>query len=170
LPKGLPQMMFIQNTLKIIFVGIGATLCVDLWSMIQSFLKIKSLDYRYVGRWIAFFPKGTFFHDNIMKTAPAAGELLIGWTAHYLIGISFAFLLILFYGIEWLEEPAFYPALVTGIITAVAPLFIMQPAFGFGVASAKLANPNSRRIKSLITHIIYGTGLYISALLINHFI
>lgn len=154
---------------KIIAVGIGATLIVDIWGFIQSLFKIKSLDYRYVGRWIANFPKGKFYHKNIMMTAPVRSELLIGWTVHYLIGTTFSFLLILVYGKEWLEEPLFYPAIIIGLITVIAPFIIMQPALGFGIASSNLPRPNIKRLKNLLTHLIYGIGLYISALLVNQF-
>lgn len=153
--------------LKIVLIGIGATLMVDIWGFVQSLFKIKSLDYRFVGRWIANFPKGKFFHENIMKTEPVRVEVIMGWTAHYLIGIGFSFLLFIVYGKEWIEEPMLFPAVLIGLITVVAPLFIMQPAFGFGIASSKLPSPNMRRIKSLMTHLIYGIGLYISALLVN---
>ena len=156
-------------TIKIIVIGIGATLLVDFWGFIQSLFKVKSLDYRYVGRWIAGFPKKKFFHRNIIMANPVRGELLLGWSAHYLIGITFSFLLILLYGKEWLEKPQFYPAVFIGIITVVAPFFIMQPAFGFGVASSKLSNPNIRRFKSLVTHLIYGVGLYLTAQMVRQF-
>ena len=104
-----------------------------------------------------------------MITPPVRNELLIGWTAHYLIGITFSFLLILVYGRDWLDKPLFYPAFVIGLITVIAPFIIMQPALGFGIASSNLPKPNIRRLKSLLTHIIYGIGLYMSALLANQF-
>ncbi len=153
--------------LKIILVGIGATFVLDIWVFILNIFKIKSLDYCYVGRWIASFPQGKFFHKNIMNTPAVKGELFLGWTAHYLIGITFAFLLVLFYGESWLANPTLFPAVIIGIITVVSPLFIMQPAFGFGIASSKLSNPNMRRFKSLLTHLVYGVGLYLAALLIQ---
>jgi hypothetical protein len=152
--------------LKIILIGVGATFAIDIWGFILNLFNIKSLDYRYVGRWIAYFPKGKIVHENIMTTSPVPGELVIGWAAHYLIGITFAFLLIIFYGIEWLKNPVFFPALIIGLVSVCAPLFIMQPAFGFGIASSKLPGPNSRRLKSLSTHTIYGLGLYLTGLLI----
>jgi energy-converting hydrogenase Eha subunit B len=151
--------------LKIILIGIGATFLVDIWAFTLNIFKIKSLDYRYVGRWIANFPQGKFFHKNIMNTPPVKGEIILGWTAHYLIGITFAFLLIVFYGETWLAKPTIFPAIIIGIVTVVSPLFIMQPAFGFGIASSKLSNPNMRRFKSLLTHLVYGVGLYLSALM-----
>lgn len=155
--------------LKIIAIGIGATLLVDLWGYVQSLFKIKSLDYRFVGRWIAGFPNGKFRHENIIKSPSIRGELLLGWTAHYLIGITFSFLLIILFGTNWIDKPEISSALSTGIISLLAPLFIMQPALGFGIGSSKLPNPNLRRFKSFLTHLIYGFGLYLSALLINQF-
>ena len=80
--------------IKITAIGIGATLILDIWNYILSLLDIKSLDYRFVGRWIGNFVNGKFYHNNITLTPAIQNELFIGWTAHYLIGISFSFLLI----------------------------------------------------------------------------
>ncbi len=156
------------SILKIILIGIGATIMLDIWTALLKLFKAKSLDYKYVGRWIANFRKGIFVYDNILKTDSAPRELAIGWVAHYIIGTSYAFLLLLFYGSEWVENPSLMPALIIGIVTVVSPLFIMQPAFGFGFASSKLPDPNIRRLKSLSTHIVYGIGLYLTALLIDY--
>jgi len=153
--------------LKIMAIGIGATLAIDLWVSVLKLFKIKSLDYKYVGRWIGNFPKGKFLHNKIQDTPPIPSELIIGWAVHYLIGITFAFILIVVYGINWLDEPTFLPAIIIGLITAFAPFFIMQPAFGLGIASSKLPNPNLLRLKSLGTHLMYGIGLYVSAVLLN---
>ncbi len=153
---------------KTILIGIGATFTMDVWAYLLRFFNIKSLDYRFLGRWIGNIPKGKFFHDKIFDTPPVRNELIIGWIAHYLIGISFAVLLVLVYGKGWLDEPTFYPALIIGVITIVAPLFVMQPAFGIGIASSKLPAPNTARFKSLCTHTIYGVGLYATALLVKH--
>jgi hypothetical protein len=153
--------------LKTIAVGIGATLAIDIWVSLLKIFKIKSLDYKYVGRWIGNIPKGKYFHNKIQDTPPIAHELILGWTVHYLIGITFAFILVTVYGVSWLDKPTFLPAIIIGLITAAGPFFIMQPAFGFGIASSKLHRPNLLRLKSLGTHLIYGIGLYGSAVLLN---
>lgn len=153
--------------LKTLLVGIGATLAIDIWVSFLKLFKIKSLDYRYVGRWVGNFSKGKFFHNKIQDSPPIPHELILGWTVHYLIGITFAFILIAVYGISWLDEPSILPAILIGLLTAIAPFFIMQPAFGFGVASSKLPHPNLLRLKSLSTHLIYGVGLYLSAHLLS---
>lgn len=150
--------------LEIALIGIGATLIMDIWAILQKlFFRIPSLDYRLVGRWIGHMCKGRFFHDTIFRTKPIHGETVIGWLAHYVIGITFSFLLIGIAGTEWLKEPTFFPALGAGIISVVAPLFIMQPGFGFGIAGSKTPNPGIARRRSLVAHASYGIGLYISA-------
>ncbi len=153
--------------LKIITIGIGATLILDIWNYLLGLFNIKSLDYRFVGRWIGNFVNGKFYHSNIMTTSPVQNELFIGWTAHYLIGISFSFVLIMVFGNGWLEKPLLVPAILIGLATVIAPLFIMQPALGFGIASSNLPNPIIRVLKSIITHLVFGTGLYLSAMLVN---
>jgi len=140
--------------LKTLAIGIGATIAIDLWVSFLELFKIKSLDYRYVGRWIGNIPKGKFFHNKIQDTPPISHELILGWTLHYLIGITFAFILIAVYGTVWLDEPRFFPAIIIGLITAAGPFFVMQPAFGFGISSSKLPKPNLLRLKSLGTHLI----------------
>lgn len=153
--------------IKITAIGIGATLILDLWNYILSLLDIKSLNYRFVGRWIGNFVNGKFYHNNIMLTPAVPNELFMGWIAHYLIGISFSFLLILVFGNGWLSKPVIVPAIIIGLVTVIFPLFIMQPALGFGIASSNLPNPLVRVLKSVITHLVYGAGLYLSALLVN---
>jgi hypothetical protein len=44
--------------------------CSGYLDFILSLFKISSLDYRYVGRWIAHFSNGNFVHNNIMVTLP----------------------------------------------------------------------------------------------------
>lgn len=158
-----------ETFVKTILIGIGATFTMDIWAfLLKIIFNIKSLNYQFVGRWIGHFPKGKFFHESITNAQPIANELIIGWLAHYLIGITFAVLLVSIYGNTWLENPTFFPALLIGIVTIVAPFFIMQPCLGIGIAASNLPDPNMARFKSLLTHSIYGIGLYLSALFLNY--
>lgn len=86
-----------------VLVGAGATLVMDVWAQLQKrAFGVSSLDYRFVGRWIGYSPKGKFAHDAIGKAAPLPGEALLGWEAHYLIGILFAIILVAVWGAECL--------------------------------------------------------------------
>ena len=55
--------------------------------------------------------------------------------------------------------------MIVGLVTLVAPFFIMQPGMGLGIAASKTPNPNAARLKSIASHMVYGIGLYGSALL-----
>ncbi|TDQ23795.1 DUF2938 domain-containing protein [Tenacibaculum caenipelagi] len=154
-----------NHTLQIIIIGIGATLTMDIWASLLSLFNIKSLDYRFVGRWLGHLTKGKLKHDKIFNTKPFPYELIIGWIAHYLIGITFTFLLVIIYGKDWLNTPTLQPAIIIGLTTVVAPFFIMQPSFGIGIAASKLPNANIARFKSLVTHFIFGLGIYLTAML-----
>jgi hypothetical protein len=111
-------------------------------------------------------PEGTFSHANIAFSRSKRAECAVGWIAHYAIGIIFAAIFVALAGEGWLEHPMLLPAVVFGIVTTVAPFFIMQPLFGLGLASARAPNPGLARVRTLMNHAAYGLGLYLFALLL----
>jgi len=147
-----------------VWIGIGATLCMDAWAILQKLLfKLPSLDYALVGRWAGLMLKGQFFHGSIASADKVKAEKAIGWVLHYSIGIIFAFMHIIFWGEEWLRMPTIGAALSTGIVTIVVPFFIMQPAFGMGVAASKTTAQLSVCLRSMAAHVAYGLGIYVTA-------
>ncbi|NJN40288.1 MAG: DUF2938 domain-containing protein, partial [Gammaproteobacteria bacterium] len=88
---------------------------------------------------------------------------LVGWIAHYLIGVSFAFLLPAFWGTAWLRQPTIGPALLVGVATVAMPFLLMQPGMGAGIAASRTPRPNAARFHSFMTHTVFGLGLYASA-------
>jgi hypothetical protein len=156
----------LEFVLRTGLIGIGATAAMDLWAIfLKRAFGVLSLDYRLFGRWIGHLPSGRFIHENIAKASPVRGELMIGWGAHYLIGITFAALLLALWGLRWARSPSLFPALFIGIVTIVAPFFMLQPGMGAGIAASKTPKPNIARLKSLGAHSVYGFGLYGAALL-----
>ena len=73
-------------------------------------------------------------------------------------------------GSNWLQHPTLIPAITFGVFTVVAPFFIMQPAFGLGVAASKTSNPAQARLRSLMNHTVFGIGLYLFGLLLSWFL
>lgn len=152
-----------NNLLSILFIGIGATAVTDLWGIARKILLgIPPPNYGMVGRWIAHMAHGQFRHDSIATSSPIRGEQIIGWVAHYLIGTVFAALLIGIWGESWIHNPTIGPALAVGIGTVVAPFLLMQPGMGAGIAASRTQHPVSARLQSLITHSVFGLGLYAS--------
>lgn len=150
--------------LRTILIGVGATLVMDGWAFLLRRLGIPSLNFALLGRWIGHLRQRQWMHANIARATPVGGELLIGWCAHYSIGIAFAALLLSTFGLKWARSPSLPPALFIGIVTVVAPLLILQPALGAGIASSRTATPVFNSLKSLVTHAVYGVGLYLTAL------
>jgi hypothetical protein len=154
----------LELVFKVGLVGIGATLILDLWSLaLKTVFRVPFPNYTMVGRWIGYFPRGRFLHKSVAAAPAVDAERLIGWIAHYGIGILYAGLLVAFVGADWLSAPTALPALIIGIVTVAAPFFIMQPAMGAGFASSKAEKPNVARARSLAAHAAFGLGLYLSA-------
>jgi hypothetical protein len=135
----------------------------DLWAALLRQLGVPSLNLAFLGRWIGHLARGHWMHVNIAAAMPIRGERWMGWCAHYSIGITFSALLLWTYGVEWARSPSLLPALHIGIATVVAPLLILQPAMGAGIASRKTPRPFVNSIKSLATHTVFGLGMYLAA-------
>lgn len=142
-------------------IGIVATGIMDAWGVLREPLfGFPRANYRFIGRWFAYMPRGKFTHNSIAAAPALRGEHAVGWIAHYAIGISFAAVLVGVGGEPWLQRPTLGLALLVGLATLAAPLLIMQPAMGAGIAASKTANPRAARVQSAVTHLIYALGLY----------
>ncbi|TGL13326.1 DUF2938 domain-containing protein [Leptospira meyeri] len=158
----------IENDWKIVFVGIGATMAMDVWRLfLQKTVGVSSLDLGLLGRWVGYLFRGKFFHTSIGKTEAIPNETELGWASHYAIGILFSFLLPIIWGEGWLKNPTIVPAFLVGVGTVVAPWFLMQPAMGIGIAASKTPKPYQVRLRNIAIHTVYGLGLYGSAFLTN---
>lgn len=154
----------LEILLHSVAIGIGATLVMDIWIGIQKrVFHAPSLDYALVARWMGHLFRGKFRHDSIMAAPPVAGERIWGWVLHYAIGIAFATLLVSFWGLEWVRNPTLAPALIVGVGTVVIPFFIMQPAFGIGIAGSRTPKPYLTRLKSFAAHCSFAIGLFLAA-------
>jgi hypothetical protein len=163
--------MSIESTdiLGAIAVGIGATLVMDLWNLfLKRAFGIPSLNYCLLGRWLGHMPGGTFRHVSITAAPQQPLECTVGSIAHYTIGVGFALGLVVVTSGDWLARPTLLPALLYGIATIVFPFFIMQPSFGLGIAASRTPNPTQARLKSLMTHTVFGVGLYLGALGVSY--
>jgi len=145
-------------------IGTVATATIDAWAFARKRLTgAASLDYALVGRWLAYCARLRFRHDAIAKAPPVRGERALGWVFHYATGIAFAVVLLAIGGDEWARHPTVGLALIVGIASAAAPLFVMQPGMGLGIAASRTPNPRAARVRTLVTHAVFGVGLYAGA-------
>jgi hypothetical protein len=151
-----------------IAIGIGATLVMDLWNLfLKRAFGIPSLSYCLLGRWLGHMPGGTFRHARIAAAPRKPFECAVGWMAHYTIGITLALVFVVLTG-DWLARPTLLPALLYGIATVAFPMFIMQPSFGLGVAASRAPKPAQARLKSLVTHTVFGIAMYACAVGVSY--
>ena len=144
-----------------LITGVDATALMDLWAIARKrLLGTAAPNYGLVGRWLGHMRRGRFRHESIAAAPPVHGERLIGWGAHYLIGIAFAGLLLGVWGLAWIQQPRIGPALAVGIGSVAAPFLVMQPGMGAGIAASRTPRPAAARLQSLATHAIFGLGLY----------
>lgn len=160
-------MTSLEEIVRVVLIGCGATLLMDIWLLSLQWIGVRSLNFAFIGRWIGHFFLGRIAHASIGKASPIAHETLLGWVAHYAVGIAFAFLLSGIAGVTWTRAPSLGIALWVGVCTAVFPLLVMQPAMGLGVAASKTPSPIKNCIRSLINHGVFGLGLFLSACLVE---
>ena len=147
-----------------ILIGAGATAITDAWALLRRRLFGNPLpDWGLVGRWFAHLARGRFRHRPIAATPAVQGERLVGWAAHYAVGVSFAAVLLAAWGIDWARQPELAPAMIVGLASVAAPFFILQPGMGAGVAASRAKNPAAARVQSVVTHAVFGFGLYAAA-------
>ncbi len=147
-----------------VLMGVAGSACMDLWSFVlRRRFGIPTLDYALLGRWIGHMPSGALRHDRIAAAPQVRGEALLGWTAHYAIGATFAVVLLAIVGPDWARHPTIWPPVAMGLATIVAPWFVMQPAMGAGIAGSRTPSPSATRLRNLGTHVVYGLGLFVAA-------
>lgn len=156
-------MTLLQDITNVAFIGIGATVVMDVWLALIKRMGVQTLNFAFIGRWVGHLFRGRFTHPSIGKAQPIPGELMLGWFTHYAIGIAFAGVLVSIYGIGWTSAPSLLPAVLVGISTVAAPLFVMQPAMGSGFAASKTPTPLKNCFRSVVNHAVFGLGLYLSA-------
>ncbi len=157
-------MAALQTLFHIVGMGIGATVVMDLWlAMLQRF-GAGTLNFDMVGRWVGHLISGQLRHKSIRESPRIPGERAWGWLTHYSVGIAFAGILVAVQGRDWIQHPSPLPAIAVGMATVMAPLFIMQPAMGYGFASSRTPTPLKNCFRSLANHAVFGFGLYAASL------
>jgi hypothetical protein len=153
----------LKFALDVTLLGIIATALLDLWALARKTLSGAAMpDYAMVGRWVGHMFEGRFRHDSIAHARPVQFESLLGWGVHYATGIVFAWILMMLSGAKWLCEPALLPALVVGVGSVAAPYLLLQPGMGLGIAASRAPRPKVARLRSLMTHTVFGLSLYIA--------
>jgi hypothetical protein len=153
---------------RAVLIGVGATALLDLWALLlQRFFKVPAPNWGLVGRWFCHLTKAKVFHNDITLARAYPFERAVGWIGHYANGIVYAGALLVFTRPDWASAPTLAPALAVGIITVGAGWFVLQPGMGAGIAASRRPNAKQIRLLNIAGRIVFGFGLYGSALLVR---
>jgi len=144
--------------------GLFATAALDLWQrLLFAAAGVPPSNWGLIGRWFAYLPRGRVIHRPIGETAAVPGELALGWTMHYLVGLAygFAYLGLLVYGLE--RPPSLLNGFVFGAASVVIAWFVMQPGLGLGAMGRLAPNPAVPMLNALVSHTLYGVALFAGA-------
>jgi Protein of unknown function (DUF2938) len=146
-----------------VIVGILATVTMDVVAAIALRLGIAGRGPRrtgpdLIGRWVGYLLQGKFRHTGILQTPPLRGELLLGFAAHYAIGIV---LILVYLGLLIVAHatPTALNAILYGTATTVLPWFLMFPSQGMGWLGWDTPGDAHLTRASLFNHIVFGLGI-----------
>lgn len=154
---------------QVTFVGSVATALIDVAAWARGrWMGVPGPNWGLVARWVLGLLQGRLMLGAGGKKMPPRGfETALGWMFHYAVGGALAFGLWGIVGAGWLQAPAFGLSLGYGVLTVVLPFCLLQPAMGLGFAARKTAFPWRARLNSLITHGLFGFGLFLGSALLQ---
>src|SRR5215470_14284677 len=98
--------------------------------LVPQIVGVPPANWALIGRWVAWMPRGVLVHRPITATPSIRGELAIGWSFHYVMGIGYAALYLAITRLLLASGPTLGSALVFAVALLVAPWCVMQPALG----------------------------------------
>ena len=147
-----------------VIMGVLATGAMDLWALaLNRFAREPLPNWAMPGRWLVHITRGNLFHDAISEASAVPGELQIGWSFHYAVGIIYGIALAARMGPEWLAQPTFLPAWLFSILMVGFGWFLLQPGMGLGLAASKAPKPWKVRFMNLVAHTVFALGLWMGA-------
>ncbi|MBO9452117.1 DUF2938 family protein [Tropicibacter sp. R16_0] len=148
-------------------LGLGATLITDCVGVLRQGFAATHGFYCLVGRWLGSVHRQGLFRGDIRAAQPIQAEAALGWAAHIGLGVGFGMAFAALFGPAALRMPQVWQGLSFGVLTVLVPWLVFQPFFGWGIAVSKTPEPWRMRLRGLITHAVFGLGLWLSALLLS---
>ncbi len=145
-----------------LFVGVGSTLVLDLWVLlVEKVLGIPPTNWGVVGRWLKGIAAGRFVADTTDDSKITLTEKSLGWCFHYIIGVVYAALILIIYGVEFISNPTLAPVIVVGVVlSTIAGLGILMPALGAGFFGRLLPNKAATYVYLVVAHAIFAGGQF----------
>lgn len=147
-----------KTFISVLLIGVIATSLMDIVGLLLHLAGYYKIDWHLLGRWFGHILQGDFIYKNIPQSAPISHEVLLGWTAHYLVGFIYSAAYYFLVTLNWKKKPPGYTALLFAWAMMVFPFFVLQPAMG-------IDGKNS--LMTFLLHTAFGIGLWLGYLLLK---
>ena len=111
-----------------------------------------------IGRWCLGLAQGRLRHADIRQVPAVAGEVVVGWAFHLLIGGGGVALAYPFF-VQLLPLQALFAGLLFGLATSLLPWLLLLPSFGWGLFGRRGPPGTNALLASTLSHIPYGLGV-----------
>ena len=144
-------------------VGVLATITMDAWFVAAARLGGEALTSDkvgpdLVGRWAGGLVLGEWHHRDIAAAPSMRGEVAVGIATHYATGVVLACVYLA--ALRRLgRRPGLASGTAYGVATALLPLLIMYPSWGYGCCGRR-SDDAARMARVMLTgHAAYGAGI-----------
>jgi hypothetical protein len=121
--------------------------------------RLSRIDVVMIGRMAVGWSRGRFRYCDPNEMAPVANERFYGALAHYIIGVVLAVAYMLSWKILTNDPPSPAWALIYGIATTPASLFLVYPLMGLGACGRRAPDGSRNLYSSLANHLFFGMGM-----------
>lgn len=152
--------MLLDLAYTALITGIAGTIAMDLsnyaFSRVGLILKI---DVAMIGRMAAGWAKGRFSYGNPSELKSVTHETLLGYLAHYVIGISLAVVYLAAWELSVDGPPSPYWATLYGFVTTAVSEFYVYPSMGLGVCGRRSPERLKAGLSPVVNHLFFGLGM-----------
>ena len=151
-----------------IISGLFATIMFDLYHSCTNFAYgVEKPKWNLLGRYFLGYKENKFIRKNLINDEELDNELLWGYFFHYLIGIIYGIFFVIFNFLLF-DYPSILLAYIFGFSTVLgAWCFLMPFAYNLGFFGSKSEQRINLLVQNLISHFVFGTGLFIGLYIFN---
>jgi len=142
--------------------GLIATIIFDLFNFSLNFAyNIDKPKWNFLGRYFLGYTEGRYVRKSLKEDDDVDNELLWGYAFHYIIGLVYGLLYVLF-NLIFFDYPSLLVAYIFGFFTVLgAWCYLMPFAYNLGFFASKSDQQYKILAQNLIGHFVFGTGLFI---------
>ena len=149
-----------------IAAGVLGTIVMDLFNhLLARCGMLLKIDVGLIGRMTAGWARGRFSYNDPAEMEPVEQERLLGYLAHYAIGVGLAFIYVLGWAllVGGPASPAW--AVAYGLATTAASHFLVYPSMGLGVCGRRSPQGIKAVLTPLANHLFFGVGMGVAVAL-----